>query len=91
LHCIVLSFRSIFIARQTDSVMAVSDAIIERVHYKTLFDAYAKDSDVATRCIWQVMEEERRLHSWVVGLGRGSAEERLALLLIDFRGRLVSA
>jgi CRP/FNR family transcriptional regulator, anaerobic regulatory protein len=35
------------------------------------------------------MEEERRLHSWVTGLGQGTAEERVALLLIDFRGRLV--
>jgi CRP-like cAMP-binding protein len=37
------------------------------------------------------MEEERRLHSWVVGLGQGSAEERVALLLMDFRGRLITA
>jgi CRP-like cAMP-binding protein len=35
------------------------------------------------------MEEERRLHSWVTGLGQGSADERLALLLLDFRGRLI--
>src|SRR6202012_1813901 len=56
-----------------------------------LHKAYVEDRDVATRCIWQVMEEERRLHSWVVGLGQGNAEERIALLLMDFRGRLISA
>jgi CRP/FNR family transcriptional regulator, anaerobic regulatory protein len=41
------------------------------------------------RCVWQVVEEERRLHSWVAALGQGSAEERLALLFLDFRGRLI--
>jgi CRP/FNR family transcriptional regulator, anaerobic regulatory protein len=83
--------KSLFISRHPDSVRAISDAVVERVHYKTLHHAYVNDSDVATRCIWQVMEEERRLHSWVVGLGRGNAEERLALLLMDFRGRLINA
>jgi CRP-like cAMP-binding protein len=73
------------------SVQAISNVVAERVHYRTLHDAYVRDSDIATRCTWQVMEEERRLHSWVVGLGQGSAEERLALLLMDFRGRLISA
>jgi hypothetical protein len=31
------------------------------------------------RCIWQVIEEERRLHNWVVSLGQDSADERVAL------------
>jgi CRP-like cAMP-binding protein len=83
--------KSMFVTRHPDSVQAISDIVAERVHYKTLHEAYVTDGDVATRCIWQVMEEERRLHSWVVGLGQGSAEERLALLLMDFRGRLISS
>lgn len=87
----LFGIKSMFISRHPDSVRAISDAVLERVHYKTLHNAYIRDSDVATRCTWQVMEEERRLHSWVVGLGQGSAEERVALLLMDFRGRLVTA
>ena len=83
--------KSLFVSRHPDSVLAISNAVLERVHYKILHEAYTQDSDVATRCTWQVMEEERRLHSWVVGLGRGSAEERLALLLMDLRGRLITA
>ena len=63
--------------------------VAERIDYRELHAAYVKDSDIATRCMWQVIEEERRLHSWVTGLGQGSAEERVALLLIDFRGRLI--
>jgi CRP/FNR family transcriptional regulator len=80
--------KSLFVNRHVDSVRAISDIVVERVHYETLYEAYRKDSDVAMRCTWQVIEEERRLHSWVVGLGQGSAEERLALLLLDFKGRL---
>jgi CRP-like cAMP-binding protein len=83
--------KSMFISRHPDSVRAISDVVVERVHYKSLHDVYVRDSDVATRCTWQVMEEERRLHSWVVGLGQGSAEERVALLFMDFRGRLITA
>jgi CRP/FNR family transcriptional regulator len=87
----LFGIKSMFISRHPDSVLAISDVVVERVHYKTLHDAYVKDGDIGTRCIWQVMEEERRLHSWVVGLGRGNAVERLALLLMDFRGRLIDS
>jgi CRP/FNR family transcriptional regulator, anaerobic regulatory protein len=87
----LFAVKSLFVSRHPDSVRTISDSVLERVHYKVLHEAYAGDSDIATRCTWQVMEEERRLHSWVVGLGRGSTEERLALLLMDFRGRLITA
>jgi CRP/FNR family transcriptional regulator, anaerobic regulatory protein len=87
----LFGIKSMFITRHTDSVRAISHVVAERVHYKILHEAYVEDRDVASRCIWQVMEEERRLHSWVVGLGQGDAEERIALLLMDFRGRLIAA
>lgn len=85
----LFAVKSMFITRQIDAVVAITDLITERVDYRTLHNAYVADSDIAMRCIWQVVEEERRLHSWVAGLGQGSAEERVALLLIDFRGRLI--
>lgn len=85
----LFAIKGMFMTRHVDAVVANSSVVIERVHYRVLHQAYIGDGDVATRCIWQVLEEERRLHSWVTGLGRGSAEERLALLLLDFRGRLV--
>jgi CRP-like cAMP-binding protein len=85
----LFAVKSMFVSRHPDSIVALSDAVVERIDYRKLHSAYVEDGDVATRCIWQVMEEERRLHSWIVGLGQGSAEERLALLLVDFRGRLI--
>lgn len=84
----LFAVKSMFITRHPDAVKVLSEAVVERLDYRQMHRAYVEDSDIASRCIWQVMEEERRLHSWVVGLGQGSAEERLAMLLIDFHGRL---
>jgi CRP/FNR family transcriptional regulator, anaerobic regulatory protein len=84
----LFAIKSMFITRHPDAVTMLSDGNVERVDYRMLHRAYISDGDVASLCIWQVMEEERRLHSWVVGLGLGSAEERLAMLLVDFHGRL---
>jgi CRP-like cAMP-binding protein len=84
----LFAVKSMFITRHTDAVQTLSNVVVERVHYQELYKAFAESPEVAARCTWQILEEERRLHSWVVGLGQGSAEERVALLLLDFRGRL---
>jgi CRP-like cAMP-binding protein len=84
----LFAVKSMYSSCHFDEVRTLSDAVMQRIHYKDLHRAFLSDVDVANRCIWQVVEEERRLHSWVFGLGQGSAEERLALLIIDFRGRL---
>jgi CRP-like cAMP-binding protein len=85
----LFAVKSMFVSRHPDEVTTLSPTIVERIGYRQLYQSYAQDSDIATRCLWQVMEEERRLHSWVTGLGQGSADERLALLLLDLRGRLI--
>jgi CRP-like cAMP-binding protein len=87
----LFAVKSMFVSCHFDEVRVLTDATIERIHYRDLHRAFTHDVDIGNRCIWQVIEEERRLHSWVFGLGQGSAEERLALLLMDFRGRLALA
>ena len=84
----LFAVKSMFVQRHIDDVIVLSDAVIEQIDHRQMHRAFETDPDVANRCIWQVVEEERRLHSWVTSLGLGSADERLALLLIDFRGRL---
>jgi CRP/FNR family transcriptional regulator, anaerobic regulatory protein len=84
----LFAVKSMFVARHPDTVRLLAPSLVERIDYRELLRAFQRDADVASRCIWQVIEEERRLHDWVVGLGQGSAEERLAMLLIDFHGRL---
>lgn len=85
----LFAVKSLFLTRHPDRVEILSEAVVERLHYLQLQEAYSRDVDIANRCMWQLTEEERRLHGWVFGLGQGSAEERLALLLVDLRGRLV--
>jgi CRP/FNR family transcriptional regulator, anaerobic regulatory protein len=87
----LFAVKSMFMSCHFDNIRILADSVVQRIHYKDLHEAFIADPDIANRCIWQVVEEERRLHSWVFGLGQGSAEERLALLMIDFRGRLALA
>jgi CRP/FNR family transcriptional regulator len=84
----LFAVKSMFVTRHPDAVQMLSKAVVERVHYRELYKAYSENPEVAMRCTWQIIEEERRLHSWVVGLGQGTAEERVALLMLDFQGRL---
>jgi CRP/FNR family transcriptional regulator len=87
----LFAVKSLFVNRHPDAVQVLTRSVLERVNRRELHEACLRDGDISNRCTWQVMEEERRLHSWVVGLGQGSAEERLALLLIGFHGRLATA
>jgi CRP/FNR family transcriptional regulator, anaerobic regulatory protein len=84
----LFAVKSMFVSRHMDDVLALADSVIQQIDQRDLYRAYLSDGDIATRCTWQILEEERRLHSWVAGLGLGSAEERLALLMMDFHGRL---
>ena len=84
----LFAVKSMFVMRHTDAVRALNEVVVERIDYRDLHAAYTRDGDIASRCIWQVMEEERRLHNWIVGLGQGAADERLAMLILDLRARL---
>jgi CRP/FNR family transcriptional regulator, anaerobic regulatory protein len=87
----LFAVKSMFVLRHPDSVRTLCRSVIECVDQRELHRLCVNDPDVANRCMWQVIEEERRLHNWVVGLGQGSAEERLAMLFMDFHGRLQSS
>jgi hypothetical protein len=39
--------------------------------------------DVAFRFMWQLVEDERRLHNQTAILGRGNAAERISTMLVD--------
>ena len=87
----LFAVKSMYITHHTDGVEVLSDSVVEQVDARELRGMCERDPDVALRCSWQLVEEERRLHNWTVGLGRGNAEERIALLLTDFRGRLAAS
>jgi CRP-like cAMP-binding protein len=77
-----------YLTRQPDAIEALSDATLEWIDQRAMRELVRLDPDAAMRTTWQAMEDERRLHNWVVGLGQGSAEERVAQMVLDFRGRL---
>lgn len=85
----LFAVKSMFITEHPDAVQVLCDSTIEQIDYRELKKAYDRDPEIALRCTWQIVEEERRLHTWIVGLGRGSAEERIALFFLEFRARLV--
>jgi CRP/FNR family transcriptional regulator, anaerobic regulatory protein len=86
----LFAVKSMFVDRHPDEVRTLSDIEVEQIDQRVLREAFC-DPDIALRCAWQIEEEERRLHSWIVGLGRGGADERIALMLVDFRGRLAES
>ena len=43
---------------------------------------------MALRIAFQLGEDERRLHNYVIGLGRANAAERMATMLLELHGRL---
>ncbi len=84
----IFAVKSMFVVQQPDAVVALSDVVVSRIDQQRLKAAFDADPALATRCTWQITEEERRLHNWVVSLGQGSAEERIAYVLIEFSRRL---
>lgn len=87
----IFGVKSLFVLHQPDAVVALSDVTVERVEYQRLRAAIDGNPDLATRCTWQIVEEERRLHNWVVSLGQGSAEERIAYVIQEFSLRLAGS
>ena len=80
--------KSIFLARQPDALEAISAVTVEFLDHRQVLKLSRDDPDIAARLWWQVCEDQRRLHTWVAGLGRGNAEERIAAMALDFRVRL---
>jgi CRP-like cAMP-binding protein len=80
--------KSMFMSRQPDAVECLTDATVDCVDYHALFRVIGANFDAAVRVMWQLLEDERRLHNSVVSLGRGNADERMAAMLIDLYLRL---
>ena len=69
----LFAVKSMFVNRHPDSIVTLSDTVFEQIDHRKLRDICDQDPDVSMRCAWQIVEEERRLHSWIVSLGRGRA------------------
>ena len=80
--------KSFLLTEQPDAVQCLSNATVLTIHHERFRELFQSEPSVALRVAFQLGEDERRLHNYVVGLGRGIAAERIALLLLEMRGRL---
>lgn len=87
----LIAVRALFLEAQPDEIATLTDCEFDIVERAVLHDAALADPAVMLRLYWQTLEDERRLHNWLIALSRGRAEERMALLLLDVRGRLALA
>lgn len=84
----LLAVKSMLLDRQPDNIEALSRATVTVLEYATGLELAAQHPSVGIRFMWQLAEDERRLHNSVVLLGRGTAMERVTSALLDLHARL---
>lgn len=87
----LMGIKSMLLERQPDAIEAFSNITVRAIDHRKLLELAGANQAVSVRLLFQLAEDERRLHNWIAALGRGSAAERIATLLLDLRGRLHQA
>ena len=87
----LMGIKSMLLERQPDTIECLTDAKVRTIDHRRLLELVAQDHAASVRIMFQLGEDERRIHNWVIALGKGSADERIATLLLDLRGRLTQA
>ncbi|MGE5268949.1 MAG: Crp/Fnr family transcriptional regulator [Thiohalocapsa sp.] len=87
----IIAARALMVERLPDSVETLSTATVHALDCAAALDLVAHNPDVALRLMWQIGEDERRLRNNTVMLAKGSAKERIAVMLLDILGRLAVA
>jgi CRP-like cAMP-binding protein len=75
-----MGIKSMLLERQPDTIECLTNARVRTIDHKRLLELVAQDHAVSLRVMFQLAEDERRLHNWVTALGKGSADERIATL-----------
>jgi CRP-like cAMP-binding protein len=83
----LLAVKAMLLDRQPDSIECLSTSRLSTLDYKDAISLAAMNSNVGFRLLWQIAEDERRLHNNVAMLGRGNAVERISTMLVDITGR----
>jgi CRP/FNR family transcriptional regulator, anaerobic regulatory protein len=84
----LMAVKALFMDRQPDSIICLSDVTADRLDYRSALELFARDPSVAARIAFQLGEDERRLHNWNIGLGCADARERIAFMFVELYGRL---
>lgn len=85
----LLAVKSMLLDRQPDDIEALSRATVRTLDYAKGLALLGEHPEVGLRFMWQLAEDERRLHNSVTLLGRGTAVERISTVLLDLQARLV--
>ena len=80
--------KSFLLSEQPDSVHSLGNAVVQTIQHTRLRELFESEPSVALRIAFQLGEDERRLHNYVIGLGRANAAERMATMLLELHGRL---
>jgi CRP-like cAMP-binding protein len=84
----IFGVKSMLLRKQPDSIVAMTPITVNYADQTTVRRLSMANVSVALRLMYQLGEDERRLHNWVVGLGRATADEKLAAMLLELRGRM---
>jgi CRP/FNR family transcriptional regulator len=84
----LIGVRRLLVTTPTTSLECLTSVTLGRIERSRMEKLVEDSPEVALRVMFQLAEDERRLHNWVVALGRGAAEERVAAMLIDLHFRL---
>lgn len=85
----LLAVKATMLDRQPDNIEVLSRATVAILDYDKAVALAIEQPYVGFRYMWQLAEDERRLHNSVTMLGRGTAIERISTVLLDLQARLV--
>jgi len=83
----LLAVKAMLLNQEPDSIEGLAPCNVQSLPYGDAIALAEANPAVAFRFMWQLAEDERRLHNQVAMLGRGNAVERISTMLVDITGR----
>lgn len=83
----IFGVKCLLLDKQPDDIVALSQATVRSTDRWRLSELAAREPGVSLHLMFQLAEDERRLHNSVLALAR-PAIERIAFMLLELRGRL---
>jgi CRP/FNR family transcriptional regulator, anaerobic regulatory protein len=85
----LMAVKAMLLDRQPDNIECLSPSTVKSVGYREALALAGEQPNVSLRFMWQLAEDERRLHNTVTMLGRGTAVERISTVLLDLQARIM--
>ena len=69
-------------------VKCLTEVRVRAIDQESVLELIAQDHAVGMRIMFEISENERRLHNWGMALGKGRSDERIAAFLLELYRRL---